>query len=136
VFWGSELRVEVPRQLEGAAGSSRDLAGVKAGTDADAVAVVLEEWNWWIRRHWDAIVAREAAIAFYEDIAKGVRVALNRFPRDEERVVVQKPRYCPVCELKAVRVTWTHGRDPVVACTGCRWVFETEWRDLLEQIGI
>lgn len=136
VRWSALLGVEAPRQLVGAVRGSRTLQGVKAGTDADAVAVALQEWGWWVRRNWEAVVARAEAAEFHDAIVDGVARALRRFPRDEERVVMQRPRYCPICELKQVRVTWPSRLDPVVACSACEWVFETEWRDFLDQIGL
>lgn len=135
--WSRLLLVDPPPLLAGALGGDRELRGVKAGTDADAVAVALEEWVWWVRVQWDALAAHSRVSDFHDAVVKGVERAARRFPRDEERVVEQRPRYCPICEIRQVRVSWPmRGADPIVACSSCGWVFETEWREFLEQIGI
>lgn len=136
IAWGAALRVQVPTLLRRAAAAGAVLDGVKAGTDADAVAVTLEEWVWWLRRQMPGILAHQAAARFHDEVVREVARAERRFPRGEERVVTQqRPRYCPVCELQQVRVTWS-GLDPLVQCSACKWEFETEWGELLESIGI
>lgn len=134
VRWGALLGVAVPENLRRAATSGAELAGVKAGTDAETVADALDAWMLWFRYQMDAILAHPAAAEFHDEIVDGVGKAARRFPRDEPREVEQRPRYCPVCELRHVRVTWT-GADPEVRCGSCGWEFETEWGGLLESLG-
>lgn len=135
LFWGAVLGARVPAALRGAAAGGRSVNGVRAGTSADAVAVGLEEWVAWLRVLMPGVLAHPKVADFHDAVGAVVERAERVFPRDEPRVVKQRPRYCPVCELKEVLVSW-EGSEPMVSCSACRWVFEVEWEELLRAIGL
>lgn len=136
VYWAETLQVAPPQALAGALAAGRDVEGVRAGTDPAAVASGLLEWAAWVKGLMPRIERLDAVVAFHDELGETIRRVGRMFPRDSERKVQQqKPRYCPVCELQQVWVTWA-GRDPSVTCGSCGWKFETEWGELLDAIGL
>lgn len=136
-YWARELHAQPPVALAAALAADRDVSGVRAGTDAEAVAAGLLEWGLWLKLRLPAIARSPVSGEFLE----GLRVVVARvgaqFPRDSERLVEQRPRYCPVCEMQRVWVSWPmRGLDPEVRCGACNWLFETEWKELLGAIGL
>ncbi|MHA3682805.1 hypothetical protein ACXR2W_00895 [Leucobacter sp. HY1908] len=137
-FWAETLHARPPEALKAALAADRNVAGVRAGTDADAVAAGLLEWGAWLKLRLPAIARWDAAGEFLD----GLRVVVARvgaqFPRDTERVVEQRPRFCPTgCVEPRVWVSWPmRGTDPEVKCGGCDWLFETDWKEFLHAVGV
>ncbi len=134
-YWARVLSLAPPRLLAGALAADRNVEGVRAGTTPETVADGLTEWGMWMKVHLPAIAAQNSVAAFHDELDSTCRKIARQFPRDEPREVQQRPRYCPICEVRGVRVTW-EGRQPVVRCAVCDWIFETEWEELLHAIGI
>lgn len=135
-YWAREISVRPPAALVGALHSDRNVEGVRVAATPEAVADGLREWAEWIKAQMHQIQARPAVVAFHDELSVLVGKIGRQFPRDSERKVgQQKPRYCPVCEMQRVWVTWS-GPEPVVQCGSCLWEFETEWKELLSAIGI
>lgn len=136
-YWARVLKAQPPSALAGALAADRGVAGVRAGTDAEAVATGLLEWGVWLKLRMPAITRKPAVSDFLGDLRAVIGKVERQFPRETEREVAQRPRYCPVCEVQQVWVSWPlRGVDPVVRCGSCSWVFETEWKELLDAIGI
>lgn len=137
VYWAGVAQIAPPAALTGALASDRDVLGVQAGSDPETVADAISEWTWWLKAHLWRYQHHAGVQAFHDELAAVVGKTGKRFPRDGERVIEQHPRYCPICEIQAVWLSWPgHVGDPVVQCKRCRWVFETEWKELLDGIGI
>lgn len=135
-YWARELGVAPPAALTAALQSDRNVAGVRAGTDPDAVAIGLQEWGWWLKRYLPEIARLRVVAEFHDELTEVVDKVGRQFPRGEVRQFGQlRARYCPVCEMRRVWVTWV-GREPVVRCESCRWEFETDWGEFLEALGI
>lgn len=136
-YWAREMDVRPPAALEAAARGDRDVEGVRAGSSPDAVASAMHEWSLWLKMQLPDVIAHSSAAAFHDDLCETLDRAERRFPRDSERVMVGqlRPRYCPVCSVANVWVTWPDA-EPLVRCMSCNWEFETEWGEFLEAVGI
>lgn len=136
-YWARVLEVRPPQELETALRGERDVESVQAGTSPQAVGDGILEWSRWLKLILPGILAHPAAVAFHDDLCDVVNRAESRFPRGEPRAMIGqlRPRYCPVCEVANVWVTWT-AAEPEVRCRSCNWEFETEWGEFLAAIGI
>lgn len=135
-YFGRELSIAVPRELQASLRLDRDVAGVRAGSSPVAVSNTLTEWGWWVKRNLPEIVRLDSVGAFLNELIVLVGRVERRFPRGEVRRYGQlKPRYCPVCEVANVWVTW-QGDEPVVSCQSCGWRFENDWGELNDAFGV
>lgn len=136
-YWARECVIAPPRALGGALAADRDVAGVTVATTPEGVAAGLAEWAFWIKRHLDLIQNRDAVAGFLDELRTTTTKVDRAFPRDSERRVGQDyPRFCPICEMQHVWLSWPRGGDPVVACGSCGWAFDTDWEELLNATGI
>lgn len=137
VYWANTLQIAPPVSLAGAQADDRDVLGVQAGTDPETVAAAIDEWAWWLKAHLWRYQHHTGMSAFHDELRDVISKTAKQFPRDGERVIEQHPRYCPICELQKVWLAWPdrHG-DPVVSCKACGWEYETDWKEMLDAIGI
>lgn len=136
-YWARTCGIAPPRALAEAAAADRDVSGVTVATTPEGVAAGLAEWAFWVKRNLDDIRCFAAAASFLDELASTTRKVDRAFPRDSERRVGQEyPRFCPICEMQRVWLSWPRGSDPIVACGSCGWAFDTDWEELLNATGI
>lgn len=134
-YWASVTGVAPPGVLAGGLDGNRAVIGVAAGTDPGVVALAVREWSWWLRAHrWRFHDSPEFA-HFHDDLRDVLGRTAKQFPREGERIIEQRPRYCPICEVQAVWMAWPgQVGDPQVKCKSCGWQYETDWEEELEAI--
>ncbi|MHA3724340.1 hypothetical protein ACXR2T_10715 [Leucobacter sp. HY1910] len=136
-YWARACQIAPPRALAGALAADRDVSGVTVAATPESVAAGISEWAIWLRRNLDHYQANSALADFLDDLATTTRKVDRAFPRDDARKVGQEyPRFCPICELQRVWLSWPRGSDPIVACGSCGWAFDTDWEELLNATGI
>lgn len=115
-YWAREYRIAPPRARAGALAANRDVSGVTVASTPEGVSAGLAEWAIWIGLYLGHIQNRPAVAAFLDELRTTISRVDRAFPRSDGHCVGQDhPRFCHICELQRVWLSWPRGGGPLVA---------------------
>lgn len=135
-YWAQRLQIKPPKTLLNATLQDHEITGVKDLATPEQVRERTTSWGAWLKHYMPIISKHPAVEEMLLELEETVRKISRQYPRGSGRQLIQqKPRFCPICGLRKVRVTWKN-EQPEVVCQQCKWQFQADWGELLAAIGI